>query len=129
MNVKKVASTLVVVVAVVTFYMCFGCPIRYLTGVCCAGCGMSRAAVSLLKLDFASAFYFNPLVFTMPFFGILMIVFRKNRRRLQVTVGVLCVALLVVYLYRMITASAPDVVYFAPEQGMIYKFVRSVIYG
>lgn len=37
------------------------CPIRYLTGISCAGCGMSRAWISLLRLDAASAFAYHPL--------------------------------------------------------------------
>ena len=129
MNRKKIVSTLVVIAAFVVFYLFVGCPIRFFTGICCAGCGMTRAAFSLLKLDFASAFYFNPLVFTMPFFGILGLIFRKDRKKLKIIVSILCIALLALYIYRMVTGSAPDVVYFDPEKGMIYKFVRSVING
>ena len=37
------------------------CPILFLTGISCAGCGMSRAWLSLLRLDLAGAFAFHPL--------------------------------------------------------------------
>ena len=37
------------------------CPILYFTGISCAGCGMSRAWMCLLHLDFAGAFYYHPL--------------------------------------------------------------------
>lgn len=40
-----------------------GCPIRYVTGIPCPGCGMSRAAFALLHLDFAGAFAAHPMVF------------------------------------------------------------------
>ncbi len=40
-----------------------GCPIRYVTGIPCPGCGMSRAAFALLRLDFAEAFVAHPMVF------------------------------------------------------------------
>lgn len=129
MKSKKITSTLIVIVAFVVFYLLVGCPIRFFTGICCAGCGMTRAAFSLLKLDFAGAFYFNPLIYTMPFFAILGLIFRKDRKKLKIIVGVLCVALLVLYIYRMVTGCAPDVVYFDPEKGMIYKIIRSVING
>lgn len=36
------------------------CPIRHFTGIPCAGCGMSRAAVSLLHLNWAGYVYNNP---------------------------------------------------------------------
>ena len=40
-----------------------GCPIRFLTGISCAGCGMTRAWLSVGKMDFESAFYYHPLFF------------------------------------------------------------------
>ncbi len=39
------------------------CPIRLMTGLECPGCGTSRMAMSLLRLDFVSAFRYNPAVF------------------------------------------------------------------
>lgn len=43
-----------------------GCPVKALTGVPCPGCGLSRAAVSLLRLDAAAAFRYHPMVFVLP---------------------------------------------------------------
>ncbi len=37
------------------------CPIKYLTGISCAGCGMSRALISAVTLNFAEAFAYHPL--------------------------------------------------------------------
>jgi hypothetical protein len=42
------------------------CPIKFLTGISCPGCGMTRAVLSCLKLDFASAFAYHPMVFSLP---------------------------------------------------------------
>lgn len=36
------------------------CPIRHVTGIPCAGCGMSRALVSLLRLDWRGYWRNNP---------------------------------------------------------------------
>ena len=41
----------------------WGCPIRRITGVPCPGCGVTRATLSLLQLDFAKALRLNPAVF------------------------------------------------------------------
>ena len=38
-----------------------GCPVYQLTGLQCPGCGNSRAAMALLRLDFAASFSYNPL--------------------------------------------------------------------
>ena len=37
------------------------CPFYTLTGLQCPGCGNSRAAMALLRLDFAASFSHNPL--------------------------------------------------------------------
>ena len=37
------------------------CLLRKFTGFLCPGCGNTRAAISLLKLDFSCAFTYNPL--------------------------------------------------------------------
>lgn len=46
------------------------CPIRSITGFKCPGCGVSRMAISLLRLDFASAWNANPVILLMIPFGI-----------------------------------------------------------
>lgn len=54
---------------IVLLYLAFmtvssiGCPIRWFTGISCPGCGMSRAFFSLLRLDFAGAFRYHPLIY------------------------------------------------------------------
>jgi len=39
------------------------CPFHALTGLDCPGCGSSRCAHDMVHLDFASAFWHNPLAF------------------------------------------------------------------
>jgi hypothetical protein len=50
------------------------CPIKMLTGYPCPGCGMTRACWSLLKLDFAEAFYFHPLSYLLASVVILVLI-------------------------------------------------------
>lgn len=44
----------------------WGCPVQHFTGVPCPGCGLSRAFAALLRLDFAAALRFHPMVFVLP---------------------------------------------------------------
>lgn len=122
---KTVAIFLVMTIAV--FYFTLGCPFRFLTGISCPGCGMSRAVAEALTGDFKEAFLFHPLVFTMPFFAVFFLLFRRQRRKLYAVSAVLCVCLGAIYIYRLVTGMAPDVVYFRPEDGALYKLIGVVL--
>ena len=66
------------VAAVVVLYVIlesFGvtCPIKYITGISCAGCGMSRAWISLLHFNIHDAFMYHPLFFLPPVVVIVML--------------------------------------------------------
>lgn len=41
------------------------CIFREITGWKCPGCGVTRMCMSIMKMDFVSAFYYNPVVFLM----------------------------------------------------------------
>lgn len=41
------------------------CIFNKITGLLCPGCGITRMCISLLKFDFASAFYYNKAIFLM----------------------------------------------------------------
>ena len=50
--------------AVLLLLAAFGiyrCPLDFIFGIPCPMCGMTRAFISLFKLDVASAFYYHPL--------------------------------------------------------------------
>lgn len=53
------------------------CVFRRLTGVICAGCGMSRAWLSLLRLDLVSALEYHPMFWSVPVF--LLYIFYDGR--------------------------------------------------
>ena len=44
----------------------WGCPVQHFTGVPCPGCGLSRALFALLRLDFAAAFRYHPMIYVLP---------------------------------------------------------------
>ena len=53
------------------------CPVRLITGFQCPGCGISRMLMSLVRLDLAAAFQYNPVVLlTLPI--ILFFVIRSD---------------------------------------------------
>ncbi len=56
------------VIIVTAFFLGLPCIWRFLLGFPCPGCGMTRAFFSVLRGDFAAAFTFHPMVFTLPVF-------------------------------------------------------------
>lgn len=99
------------------------CPIRYLTGISCAGCGMTRAWMSLLRLDISSAFAYHPLFWLpVPAGLVLLLRHRLPKALVRWTLGIACVLFLVVYVVRMLQPENA-IVTFAPETGLIYRVV------
>lgn len=75
-----IISALISYVLIINYFN-ISCPIRAITNIPCPTCGMTRAFISLIKLDFIKSFYYHPLlilVFPLVFFGI-----HKNTRMLK----------------------------------------------
>lgn len=48
-------------------YFNIPCVFKHFLGIACPGCGMTRAVMALLRFDFLSALYYNPLVYALPY--------------------------------------------------------------
>ncbi len=106
----------------VVFYAIVGCPARYFLGICCPGCGMTRASLSILKLDFIAAFNYHPLVFIMPVCVVIFFIRKKLPKKLYnalVSFGI--VLFIGLYVYRLITDC--EYVYIDITRGLIYKII------
>ena len=100
------------------------CPIKFITGVSCPGCGMTRAWLSLLfRLDPAAAFSYHPLFWLVVPAAAIYLLRRRIPKRLYSALLLLMVALLVgVYLWRMFFEHG-TVVVFAPRDGLIGRVI------
>lgn len=105
------------------------CPIRFVTGISCAGCGMSRAWLSLLRLDFSAAFHYHPL-FWLPVPAALLFWFRNRvpqwlyRGGLGAAAGLFAA----VYVIRLFDGKDP-IVTFAPGEGILYQAYSWLLSG
>lgn len=113
--------------AVYLYMRVIGCPIRLLTGISCAGCGMTRAWWAALRLDFRAAFYYHPL-FPLPAAAVLLYLCRKKIPRAAYRGCLYAGAFLfaAVYLYRMLEGDG-SVVAFAPQQGLLFQIGSYII--
>lgn len=84
------------------------CPTYLIFGICCPFCGMTRAHLAALQLDFASAFAYHPAFFAgLPFLWVLVHqrLFQKRWQRALwwALVGLLGATLGVIYVVRVCT--------------------------
>lgn len=63
---KLICCAVFIVSLMVLWSFHIPCPIKWLTSIPCLGCGMSRAYISLLHLDFGQAFSMHPMFWSMP---------------------------------------------------------------
>ncbi len=102
-----------------------GCPIKFISGISCPGCGMSRAWLWALLLDFESAFYFHPLFWAVPIFPVLFILNRAGKlshKKYDLYLIIVGALFIIVWLVRMF--SGGDVVIFSPEEGIFVRIFK-----
>ena len=110
------------------FYRRIGCPIKVMTGVSCAGCGMTRAWIALLQLHWRDAFEYHPLVLLPIVFVVAFILKQYGHERLfRRTVAVLVVLFCIVYVMRMLDPS-DNIVVFRPKDGYFYRIGMKFYY-
>lgn len=94
-----------VLLAVLILFLDMGCVFRKITGVPCPGCGMTRAHLAALRLDFSAAFFYHPLWFLPVPAAILQLFFPEGLFREKKwntwTAVLLLIAVLAVYVVRM----------------------------
>lgn len=119
------------VLAVVGLYLLLaavgiGCPIKFATGISCAGCGMTRAWLALLRLDVKAAFEYHPL-FWLPPCAVIVFAMKGKMSEKVYKILLFTIVLLfgIVYIYRM--AGDDQVVVFEPEKGIFFR-IADIIY-
>lgn len=102
------------------------CPILFLSGISCAGCGMSRAWFSLLRGDIAAAVFYHPL-FWIPPLAVLVWLLRKRlpQKLTAFLAWTACMLFLAVYAWRL-ADTGDTIVVFQPEKGLLCRFWRTV---
>lgn len=83
------------------------CPMVWITGYPCPACGLTRAAVLLLGLDFSGAWEVHPFIFII---AIYLVIFCWNRylcgkkagKKLMLAAIVIIILMIIYYIWRMI---------------------------
>ena len=108
-------------------YICnIPCPIRWITGISCAGCGMTRAWLSLLQGKITESLYYHPLALMIPI--ILCWWFLKEHLNTSVyKLGnvMFIIIFLVVYIIRLLGKN--DLITIDIFNGVIYQVGEYII--
>lgn len=110
-----------------------GCIFKWFTGISCPSCGMTRATLAALRLDFKSAFYYHPL-FWLIISSLLFIIHAKkplfgNKLYQNIFIAGIFITVLAVYFFRLFIIDN-NVVTIEISNGqlfLIYKKLREWI--
>ena len=116
------AVTAVVVLYIAMESIGITCPIKFITGISCAGCGMSRAWMAFLQLDIAKAFAYHPLFWLVP---IAVIVLLCKSKIYKIIIFTIIIMFAIVYMCRLIW-SGDDVVVFEPQNNILFRIIRII---
>lgn len=128
LNRIEVITSVAAVVVLYVILESFGvtCPIKYITGISCAGCGMSRAWIALLHFNIHEAFMYHPLFFLPPVVVIVMLLKSKiNIKFYRIFMFTMVGAFVIVYLYRMFIGTG-DIVVFEPQNNILFRIIRKL---
>ena len=125
---KEIICAVTAVVVLYTAMESIGitCPIKFITGISCAGCGMSRAWISLLHFNIHDAFMYHPLFFLPPVVVIVMLLKSKiNIKIYKIIIFTIIIMFAIVYIFRLIW-SGDDVVVFEPQNNILFRIIRII---
>lgn len=92
-------GTFVAVAALVLYLIGVGCPIKFMTGVSCPGCGMTRAWLELARGHLAAAFAYHPLFWAVP--AVVVLACAPASRAQRAALGLCVAAFVALWAWRM----------------------------
>ena len=101
-----------------------GCPIKFLTGISCPGCGMTRAWLSALHLHFAEAFAYHPLFWLVPAVVVTAARDRQNAAWVNASLVLALLAVMLLWLVRLHSPNDLALLPFSPLEGDVVSFSR-----
>ena len=120
---------LVLLIAAAGLVFFYHCPFRWLFGVSCPGCGMTRALLAAVFADFKTAFAYHPLFPLLIPVGVYIVLYmffgmRVPSRRQNIYLILIAAVMVLVYVLRLIQGDPvimPD-----PESGLIAQILQKV---
>lgn len=110
---------------ILSAYIYIPCPVFWLTGVSCPGCGITRSLLSILRLDFVSAISYNPSIFwIIAITPVLMILYcKKQIKPMRMLILITAVIMIIVYMIRFLILHDPFLV-FSPQNCALVRLLN-----
>lgn len=107
------------------------CLIKTSIGIPCPGCGMTRAWIEAINLNFYEAFKFHPLFLLAPILIILIIIRGKESvgkytNYIDISIAIIIVLFLGVYVFRMYMYFPSDVPMDINKESMLFKIIKLI---
>lgn len=102
---KTLITMLLAGILLLWAYFDLPCLFRAVSGIPCPSCGMGRAWLAVMRLDFSAAFSFHPMFWSVPVFWLFAVYdlrLLKNRRMNDLILGLLMVGFSGCYLLRLV---------------------------
>ena len=125
---SNLKSLLLVCIAYYLITWFTGCPIKYYLGISCPGCGMTRAWLAVLHLNFAGAFAFHPLFWMAPFLALaILFEYKIDMKKYRWALVLTAALFITVYIIRLIWFPN-DIVIWEPINGAIYQAISRILH-
>lgn len=130
MKKKKTNIIIIIFLAIVILFSIldgYHCPIKSIIGLSCPTCGITRAIICAVQLNFEKAFHYHMLWPIVPIGFIFYILYelkiiKINKKVLLSIAYIICIINLVYYFYRLFSGS--NIVYFDFTESLIYKLIK-----
>lgn len=107
----------------------YKCPFRYIWGVPCPGCGMTRALYALLRLRFIEAWNYHPLVYLVFPAVIIMMLritgrYHFDKQIRNVLLWITAIIFIAVYIMRI--CAGDGILYINLSEGLVWRMVHGI---
>ena len=99
MDNKKELLGIGIVLFLLIFVVGYYCPIYWILGIPCPGCGMTRSLIAFVQGNFTKSFHFHALLIPSAILGLIYLFLKEHRNKVIIT---WCTLMIIYYLYRMI---------------------------
>lgn len=128
-NTKFNIIIFLIIILLLSILKIYRCPIKYIFGLSCPTCGLTRAIISAFQLKFTTAFYYH-LFWPVVIIGFIIYFLNNfktiiNKKIMMPFLYIFCFFNVIYYFYRLFNGS--NIVYFDFTESLLYKIIGILI--